>query len=214
MISDMFAEEEYVSLSALQHFAFCPRQCALIHTEREWAENVLTTFGKIEHERVDSAYGSAIHGVRVARSVPLKSIQYGISGLSDVVEYHPTVDGELPVPVEYKHGRPATHKADEIQLCAQALCLEEMHQCHIPEAFLFYRAVRRRTSVILSAELRALTIQTIEATRQMLKSCNIPPVVRQSGCEACSLLDICLPTAWQHNAAAYNNSVFDNLPEA
>lgn len=210
----MFAEEEYVSLSALQHYAFCPRQCALIHTEREWKENTLTTFGKIEHERVDSACGSSMHGVRIARSVPLSSIQYGISGLSDVVEYHPSADRELPIPIEYKHGRPATHKADEIQLCAQALCLEEMHQCYIPEAFLFYRAVRRRMTVILSTELRALTIQTIEATRQMLKSRIIPPAVRQIGCEACSLLDICLPTAWQNNAAAYNDSVFDNLPEA
>lgn len=209
----MFAEDEYVTLSALQHYAFCPRQCALIHTEREWAENTLTTFGKIEHERVDSAFGSTIRGVRIVRSVPLNSRQYGIRGLSDVVEYHPSADGELPVPVEYKHGRPAAHKADEIQLCAQALCLEELHQCHIPEGFLFYRAIRRRVSVMLSSELRVLTVQTIEATRQMLQSRSVPPAVRQPGCTACSLLDICLPTAWQNNASAYNDTMFGNLTE-
>lgn len=209
----MFAEDEYVTLSALQHYAFCPRQCALIHTDREWAENVLTTFGKIEHERVDSARGSSGRGIRIARSVTLTNRMYGIRGLSDVVEYHPSADGYVPVPVEYKHGRPGGHRADEIQLCAQALCLEEMHRCCVPEGFLFYRSLRRRFPVMFSSELRALTIQTIAETRQLLQSMVLPPALRREGCEACSLVDICLPSAGGRSASVYNDTMFDSVSE-
>lgn len=204
----MFAEEDYITLSALQHFAYCPRQCALIHTDREWAENVLTTFGKIEHKRVDSAAETHRGGVRSVRSVALVSHTLGIKGLADVVEYHTGPQGEKIIPVEYKHGRPKLHRADEIQLCAQALCLEEMHACSISVGYLYYRSVRRRERVELDMELRNLTRQTISEARTLLKSRQLPFAVCHDSCKACSLYDICLPPASVCDVAAYNEHVF------
>lgn len=204
----MFAEEDYITLSALQHFAYCPRQCALIHTEREWAENVLTTFGKIEHKRVDSAAETRRGGVRTVRSVSLVSHTLGIKGLADVVEYHNCPQGETIVPVEYKHGRPKLHRADAIQLCAQALCLEEMHACSINVGYLYYRSVRKRESVELDMELRNLTRQTIDETRKLLKARQLPFAVCHDGCKACSLYEICLPPASSCDIAAYNERMF------
>lgn len=204
----MIAEEDYVTLSALQHYAFCPRQCAIIHTEREWTENVLTTFGKIEHERVDSAVETYRGGVRTVRSVSLVNHALGIKGVADVVEFHTSEQGISIIPVEYKHGQPKEHRADAIQLCAQALCLEEMHSCCINIGYLYYRSVRRRMAVEFGVDLRNLTLQTIIETRRLLKSGELPFVSCHAGCKACSLYEICLPPAVERDIAAYNNRRF------
>lgn len=204
----MVAEEDYVTLSALQHYAFCPRQCAIIHIEREWTENVLTTFGKIEHERVDSAVETYRGGVRTVRSVSLVNHALGIKGVADVVEFHTSEQGKSIIPVEYKHGQPKEHRADAIQLCAQALCLEEMHSCCINIGYLYYRSVRRRMAVEFGVDLRNLTLQTIIETRRLLKSGELPFVSCHAGCKACSLYEICLPPAVERDIAAYNNRRF------
>lgn len=204
----MVAEEDYVTLSALQHYAFCPRQCAIIHIEREWTENVLTTFGKIEHERVDSAVETYRGGVRTVRSVSLVNHALGIKGVADVVEFHTSEQGISIIPVEYKHGQPKEHRADAIQLCAQALCLEEMHSCCINIGYLYYRSVRRRMAVEFGVDLRNLTLQTIIETRRLLKSGELLFVSCHAGCKACSLYEICLPPAVERDIAAYNNRRF------
>ena len=130
-------------LSALQHCLFCARQCALIHVERLWSENVATAEGRVLHERADGGHPESRNGARVLRAVQLASEEHGLHGVADVVEMR----GETPYPVEYKRGRPKAHRADEVQLCAQALCLEEMTGAAVPEGALFYGKTRRRKVV-------------------------------------------------------------------
>ena len=156
-------EREPIALSALQHFLFCPRQCALIHVERQWAENRFTAEGRVLHERADLGGSSSRSGVRTVRSMPLRCRRLGIGGVADVVELHD--GGRRPYPVEYKRGRPKAHRADEVQLCAQAVCLEEMSGTTIPEGALFYGQTRRRVVVRFDKALRALTAATAEAAR-------------------------------------------------
>ncbi len=203
-------EDDYVSLSALQHYVFCPRQCALIHVEREWAENALTTFGKLEHERVDSLPGSTRGCFRTARSVRLVCHRLGIHGVADVVEYenHSGAGNASTAmrvtPVEYKHGRPKVHKADEVQLCAQALCLEEMHGVTICRGYLYYRSTKHRKEIVFDAALRALTEKIILSVRELLTSGYLPPACRMDACEACSLQNQCLPLPPGVSASEYN----------
>ncbi len=199
-----FSEEDYVPLSALQHYTFCPRQCALIHTDQEWSENVLTTFGKLEHERVHTAPSSVRDGVHTARGLRLVSHQWGIHGFADAVEIKTSSSERSIIPIEYKHGKADGTQADAIQLCAQVLCLEEMNQCHIPVAYLFYHSTRRRFPVEINEKLRTQTIQTIEETRRLLQSGTLPFATKQAHCAACSLVDICLPTTRKHSVAEYN----------
>lgn len=206
-------EDESIPISALQHYAYCPRQCALIHIDREWSDNALTTFGQLEHERVDSGERSVRGGVRSVRALPLVSVQMGISGVADLVEYEQGTPQRI-TPVEYKHGRPKPHKADEIQLCAQALCLEEMHGCHIQAGYLYYRATRKRHCVNFSPELRNATLHTINKTRELLKSGQLPLAEKRPECSSCSLYDICLPSASHASASGYINSAFDTLASA
>ncbi len=218
-----FAEDEYVSLSALQHYVFCPRQCALIHNEQQWAENALTTMGKLEHERVDTAPGTTRGLLRTARAVRLVCHRLGIRGVADAVEYERVAEqgngqGNCGVerlrrvtPVEYKHGRPKDYRADEVQLCAQAFCLEEMHGIDIPVAYLFYRSTRRRKEVVLDAELRALTQRAVQETRELLALGTLPPARRMDDCDACSLYELCLPLPSGQRASAYNEQQFTSL---
>lgn len=209
----MFAEDEYVTLSALQHYTFCPRQCALIYTEQLWKENALTTFGNLEHKRVDTAPDSILGGILTARSVRLVCRQLGIQGVADVVEYRDDAHEQCVMPVEYKHGRPAGqgHEADSIQLCAQAFCLEEMRQCHIPFGCLYYHSIRRRVEVPLDSALRERTRQAILETRQLLQSRALPQASRKQACDACSLVDICLPASASRSAQKYNEQSFAAL---
>lgn len=196
------ASEDPVALSALQHFLFCPRQCALIHVERLWAENVLTAEGRILHEATDVPAAVTRRDLRVARAMPIRSSAYGIAGIADVVELHRHGRAWRPYPVEYKRGRPKAHRADDVQLCAQGLCLEEMFRTSVPEGALFYGRTRRRKAVTFDAELRALTGDVIAQTRAMIDSGETPkPIWEKRRCDACSLADLCRPRALEHPRA-------------
>lgn len=185
------AEEGLVPLSALQHQLFCPRQCALIHVEQQWAEDRATAEGRILHERVDSGRGETRPGVRIARGVALRSFALGVAGRADTVEF--VGRPPRPFPVEYKRGRPKAHRADEVQLCAQAICLEEMLGGEVPEGALFYGQTRRRVTVRFDAGLRALTARTAQEARANILAGRTPPPVAIPGCRACSLQEICRP---------------------
>ena len=183
-------------LSALQHWLFCPRQCALIHVERLWEENRLTAEGRVLHERADEGVPESRDGVRVLRSVQVASEAHGLHGVADVVEMRPGDSGSVPYPVEYKRGRPKAHRADEVQLCAQALCLEEMLDAPVLEGALFYGANRRRKPVAMDAALRALTLSVAADARAALERGALPPPVHDpKRCDACSLAGLCRPQA-------------------
>ncbi len=130
-------DDDFIPLSSLQHYLYCPRQCALIHVERLWAENRQTAEGRILHDRSDQPMVEQRHGVRTVTAMPLAAPELGVVGIADVVEFHNEQAGEVPYPVEYKRGRPKAHRADEVQLCAQALCLEAMFSRPVPEGALF-----------------------------------------------------------------------------
>lgn len=184
--------EDYLMISALQHYAYCPRQCALIHIEKVWDENLFTLRGQRVHEVVDTPGDELIEGIRVERSLPLWSHQLGITGIADVVEF--MADG-MPYPVEYKSGSRKGRLADSIQLCAQALCLEEMLNCTVPVGAIFHHGSRRRREVRFDENLRSLTIQTIEGTRSLFLAAKLPPPVADKRCQDCSLIDACMPHA-------------------
>lgn len=184
-------EPDSLPISALQHWLFCPRQCALIHTERLWEENRLTAEGRVLHERADTGIPESRDGIRVLRAVQIASRRLGLHGVADVVEMH----GAQPYPVEYKRGHPKAHRADEVQLCAQALCLEEMTGQSIPEGALFYGQRRRRTVVQFDDVLRNLVATTSAEIKACLTSGILPaPVYDPARCDACSLIELCRPT--------------------
>ncbi len=192
---DPAAEDALIPLSALQHHLFCPRQCALIHVEGLWAEDGATVAGRILHERVDAGGGETRPGIRIARGVALRSLALGVSGRADVVEYHGKPP--RPFPVEYKRGKPKTHRADEVQLCAQAICLEEMSGQIIPEGALFYGEKRRRTLVVFDVALRDLTAATARAARANIAAGHTPAPVRTPACARCSMQELCNPAPLQ-----------------
>lgn len=186
-----FAEAELVPISAIQHMLYCPRQCALIHIERQWAENRYTAEGRVLHQRVDAGAKERRGETRFERAVPLRSLRLGVSGVADVVEIHA---GNRLYPVEYKRGRPKAHQADEVQLCAQAMCLEEMLGTQVPEGALFYGRNRRRKIVAFDDQLRALTERTVADTRRLLAEGKTPPPeYAPAKCDPCSLNEICQP---------------------
>lgn len=207
---------EPISISALQHYLFCPRQCALIHVDGLWAESALTVEGQRLHRHVDrpgrrtrpesasqrgsfDSQSSPSISRRIARAVPLISERLGLTGKADLVEFSLASDGSpagSPRPVEHKRGRPKRIDADRVQLCAQALCLEEMFNLApgaIRDGDLFYHATRHREVVRFTAELRTATTTTIEAVRAMIEANIVPRVPRAAKCRSCSLLNLCLP---------------------
>ena len=185
------SEDELIPISALQHFVYCPRQCALIHTERQWAENALTVEGRLLHERVDHGGATRRGSVTTSRSVAIRSTRLGVSGVADVVE---TQDGRVPFPVEYKRGRPKTHRADEVQLCAQAICLEEMLGIDVPKGALYYGKNKRRQVVAFDMALRRLTEDIADQAGALLRSRRTPSAEYDPRkCGRCSLRDICQP---------------------
>ncbi|UXI67303.1 CRISPR-associated protein Cas4 [Tahibacter amnicola] len=189
----MDSEEIIIPISALQHYLYCPRQCALIHVERLWAENVHTAEGRLLHDRSDRPRTEARHGVRTATALAIGSDGLGLVGVADVVEFVGD-DGLQPFPVEYKRGSPKSHRADEVQLCAQALCLEEMLGTPVPEGALFYGKTRRRVVVRFDAGLRALTLEVINLVRALIQNQTTPTAdYMASRCDSCSLLDLCRP---------------------
>lgn len=182
--------DDLLPLSALQHYLYCPRQCALIHIERLWEENIFTAKGRILHDRTDSPETTVEDGIKIARSLQVRSNRLGVYGVCDVVEFR----SEGPVPIEYKLGKPKAHRADEVQLCAQAVCLEEIFDAHIPEALLFYGKTRRRCPVPLDSELRSLTEKVAADVHNLINSGKTPPGEYQHKlCSACSLRNVCLP---------------------
>jgi CRISPR-associated exonuclease Cas4 len=190
------AEEDPVPLSSLQHYLFCPRQCALIHVEQLWAENSLTAEGRLAHEAVHAPKGERRKGVRTVTAMPLRSTALGLAGIADAVELHETSKGLVPFPVEHKLGRPKPHRADEVQLCAQGLCLEEMLGVSVPAGALFYGRTRRRQEVAFDQDLQALTRQVAGEVRAMLGAGRTPAATYEpKRCDACSLKELCQPQA-------------------
>jgi CRISPR-associated exonuclease Cas4 len=195
-----FNEDDLLPLSALQHLLFCERQCALIHIEQAWAENQYTAEGRIMHERVDAPHSESRGDVRTSTGVALRSLRLGLVGIADVVEFHrrkaPGEQGEVfwqPFPVEYKRGRPKSKDWDKVQLCAQALCLEEMLGVEVKEGALFYGKTRRRMNVTFDADLRGKTEETAVRLHALIQQRRTPPPVYSAACESCSFLEFCLP---------------------
>ncbi|GAA0314081.1 CRISPR-associated protein Cas4 [Psychrobacter aestuarii] len=204
-------------LSRLQHYLFCPRQFALIELECAWAENVFTAEGQVMHEKVNSGGHDTRGNIKTVRTLPLGHRALGLEGVADVVEYHTDDTGaQIPFPIEYKRGKPKSHRADEVQLCAQALCLEDMHGCTVPRGALFYGKTRRRHLVDFDDTLRQLTLTAIQECRHIIDSKQTPPpTYSTSKCRNCSLKDICHPTIFNKNAATWlakkiKNSICDD----
>lgn len=183
------APEPRIMVSALEHYAYCPRQCALIHVEQSYEENVYTLRGDRDHRRVDEAETDLRDDVRVERALPLYSDEWGLTGRADVVEF----DDGTPYPIEYKHGRQRRHAPGRIQLCAQALCLEEMTDRSVPAGALYHTKSHRRQEVAFGEQLRADTRSVIEAVRAQLREQTVPPPVNDDRCPPCSLQKVCMP---------------------
>jgi len=198
----MYAEDDLLPLSGLQHLMFCERQWGLIHIEQTWEGNRLTAEGRVLHGRAHQAGTDSRTSIRTARGLRLHSLRLGLVGQADVVEFHrvakgitlPEVEGSWrPFPVEYKRGRPKSDACDEVQLCAQTLCLEEMFTCRIAEGALFYGEPRRRHPVTFDGSLRTRT-ESLAARMHELYRTGITPVASyQSKCEGCSLIGRCMP---------------------
>jgi CRISPR-associated exonuclease Cas4 len=200
-----YEENDLLPLSALQHLLFCERQCALIHVEQVWIENILTAKGRHEHEKADSGLEEGRGELRIVRCLPLRSMRLGLIGKSDVVELHRALSGEPgatipgqrgmwhPTPVEYKHGRSKSNNCDRVQLCAQALCLEEMLGVQIPQAALFYQATRRREIVELDENLRFVTESAVDRLHHLIEAGQTPPAINDDRCRSCSLKEYCMP---------------------
>lgn len=207
-----YSDDELLQLSGLQHFAFCRRQWALIHIENQWRENLRTVEGDLFHSRAhDEAQRERRCDTLILRGLPVVSRTLGISGQCDVVEFHADpagvpLHGEeglwQPFPVEYKRGAPKAHDADELQLCAQAMCLEEMLCCSIPEGALFYGETRRRTSVPFTRELRQQVRTLLEEMHQLFRRGYTPKVKPSKSCNACSLKEVCLPVLMRKRSVA------------
>ena len=196
-LPNMDDSSRFLYLSALQHYAYCPRQFALIHTEQVWEDNRFTAEGNLLHERVDSGVSEQRRKVRFERGVLLESTKYRLKGKMDLLEIEQS-DPHKYFPVEYKRGKPKVEDWDRIQLCAQALCLEEMRNTVIHEGALWYWEVRRREPVIIDDSLRRVTQETIVAAHQMLASCETPlPLVDKKRCRACSLKNLCTPDTFR-----------------
>ena len=208
----VYNEDDFLQLSGLQHFSFCRRQWALIHIEQQWAENLRTVDGRILHEKAhDSAAREKRGDLIVARDMRVHSAVLGISGSCDVVEFHKCGDGISlpgqdgvwqPYPVEYKRGAPKNTETDKLQLCAQAMCLEEMLCCDIPEGAVFYGEICRREVVDLDMELRNRVRELLAQMHDLYRHSHTPKVKPTKSCNACSLKELCLPKLTKRNSVA------------
>jgi CRISPR-associated exonuclease Cas4 len=201
-----WADADLVLISALQHYSYCPRQCGLIHLDQAWEENLYTLRGRRVHEQVDVPGGETAYGVRIERGLPLWSDRLGLIGKGDVVEFRAGV----PLPVEYKHGPRRRSGHDELQLAAQAICLEEMFNTSVGRGVIYHHTSRRRREVQIGAALRSEVEEATRMVRSMLRSGRLPAAVNDSRCEKCSLRESCLPsvTAGQARAARAARSLF------
>ena len=198
-----------IPISALQHWMYCPRQCALIHVEQVFADNVHTARGNAVHALVDEPGYELRKGVKAERSLPLWSDRIGLIGKADLVEFHP--DGSV-FPVEFKHGPKRKHTHDDIQLAAQAMCLEEMLGKPVPQGAIYHASSRRRRDVDIDAGLRKLVEVTTEAVRVCIQQGRLPPPVNDERCEHCSLKEICQPEVLddRHTQAYLRDTLFDS----
>lgn len=218
-----YPEADLLPISALQHLLFCERQCALIHVERLWVENRFTAEGAVLHRKAHDDKPETRDGERITRGLPLRSLELGLSGVADIVLWRPRLGAEMgrkslaamlramPVggligweitPVEYKRGKPKANDCDRVQLCAQAMCLEEMLGVEVPLGQLFYGCQRRRTDVAINSPLRSTTSAAAARLHAIMASGETPPAVREKKCETCSLLPVCLPDAMHRRSAA------------
>lgn len=192
----MYSPDDLLPLSALQHLLYCPRQCALIHTEKIWAENRFTAEGRVMHEKAhDEDAIECREGVRIERGMSLRCLRLGLIGKADVVEFHRLAEkkGWSAFPVEYKRGKPKEDHCDKVQLCAQALCLEEMQGCVISHGAIYYGKIRRRLDVVFDDDLRSETERTAADLHALIASGKTPLPIYNEKCDACSLADLCLP---------------------
>lgn len=211
----MYAEDDLVPLSALQHFVVCSRQCALIHLEQAWLENARTAEGRALHERVDRGGNETRTGIRQVYGVPLRSLVLGIAGRADVVEYHADANGgpDRPYPVEHKRGKPKRGDEDRVQLCAQAICLEEMTDVPVPKGALFYGEKRRRMEVVFDDALRDRVKVVAESVHALIRAGVTPPPPDEAPCAGCSLRPLCRPEAMKRQANAVAGWVEARLSE-
>jgi len=190
----IFTEDNLLPISALQHLLFCARQCVLIHIERLWEENVLTAEGRIAHDKVDAGGAETRAGRKTVFGLPLRSLRLGLVGKADVVEFPQDAAGKMTAfPVEHKRGRPKQKDCDRVQLCAQAMCLEEMLGIEVTTGALFYGKTRRREDVVFDAGLRRLTEETAARLHELIDAGVTPPAEYAKKCKSCSLIELCLP---------------------
>ena len=185
----MVESDDPIMLSALQHWSYCPRQCALIHVDQTFEENLYTMRGRAVHKLVDEVETEIQDGVRIERALPLWSKTFGLIGKADVVEFH----GDVPYPVEYKSGPRHQREHDDLQLCAQAMCLEEMTGQTVPRGAIFHHQSRRRREVLFTPTLRKRVEEVTMAIRALLADKKLPPPVHDRRCEKCSLKEACMP---------------------
>lgn len=218
-----FKEEDYLQLSGLQHFSFCRRQWALIHIEQQWAENLRTVDGRILHEKAhDGSCREKRGDLLITRDMSIHSPTLGICGSCDVVEFYRGAEGIplpgqeglwQPYPVEYKRGAPKLTDADRLQLCAQAMCLEEMLCCQVPQGALFYGETRRREVVVLDEGLRSQVKALLTEMHDLYRRGRTPKVKPSKSCNACSLRELCLPKlARKHNVGEYLRKSVEEVP--
>lgn len=223
-----YTQDDLLPLSGIQHFLFCRRQWALIHIEQQWRENALTAEGRIMHKRADDPFFTETrNGIVTARSVPVASYRLGLSGVCDVVEFLPSPPAPLPggegskegkgsagvklpnregfyfpVPIEYKRGKPKREPVDEAQLCAQAMCLEEMLSTSVPRGYLYYGQTRHREEIEFTPQLRTLVEEMSAEMHNYFSRGYTPKVKTHKGCRSCSLADVCLPVLQEKVVAA------------
>ena len=200
-----YKEDDFLSLSGIQHYAYCPRQWALIHIEQQWKENLRTKEGRQLHERVDNpSFFESRGNILIARSVPIASYKLGLYGVSDIIEFHnnkksgvtlPGRNGSWkPIPIEYKRGKPKENIFDDVQLCAQAICLEEMLGCKISHGYFYYGQIRHRHKVLLNKNLRDIVNDLSGQMHKLFDVNHTPETDRKlKNCRNCSLFDICVP---------------------
>jgi CRISPR-associated exonuclease Cas4 len=210
-LSFVYDEEDLIPISALQHLMFCERQWALIHLEQIWEENRLTVEGRHLHEKVDTPQTTSAGNIKIARGLRLRSLRLGLTGVTDVVEFHPNDKSGVrhPYPIEYKRGKPKRNLVDSVQLCAQALCLEEMIQIKVPKAAFFYGETKRRFEIEIDESLRKETFRLIRRLHQVANAKKTPPAVYEKKCTSCSLYNWCMPTCT--NGSKNINYYLDNI---
>lgn len=196
----MYTEDELLPLSGLQHLVFCERQWGLIHIEQQWVENRLTAEGRVLHEKADSGVAETRAGVRITRGLALRSLRLGLTGKADVVEFR--LDGSAPMPMEYKRGKPKGDDCDEVQLCAQALCLEEQLGVEVPRGALYYATPARRTVIEFTAELRTRAEWLCARMHELYRAGKTAGAVFEPKCRSCSLYTVCEPKCMERQRSA------------